>query len=206
MTAQVEYTLDQISAGTFLQMATALWGLKNDGSKKLQLIESIDGAMRVNVSGEPLAMRQMRSAVCDAAGDRPADITNNANVTAAMYKWDLTSAGLTTVKKALLTYRASRDAANAVAIAGPICEGFIFTINPDDATQAATRLTQTDFAAGSTATTYAADTYIVDANDPVQAIIMPEGYYITSIYAVAIPAGFTPTNITPARLELKVYG
>lgn len=204
--SQVEYTLDQITASTFMHMAQALWALKNDGSRTMQLVESVDGALKVAVSSEALQMRQMRSAVVDAAADCPASIFNAANVLAATYKWDISGGGLTTVQRALFKYQCSQSAWNAAAGAGPVCQGFLITVNPDDATQANTRLTQTDFTSGATATAYAADTFIVSDLNPILAIQMPPGYYITSVYAVPIPAGFTPTNIVPARLELQVYG
>jgi hypothetical protein len=136
----------------------------------------------------------------DAASELPADPTNGANV--ADKRIALTGFPVG-ARRVQLVWLAAQTW-NATAGAGQVAIGAHVAVNALDAVAANSMLTYTDLTGGGSSSSEAEGGRImVGAANPIQEFSLSED--LTRLDIVGIPAGFTPTNIVPAYLEVRVF-
>lgn len=180
---------------------SAVTGLSAETSQQEE-IASTSQMLQVTLAGAPAAV-DYRMARFDAAADMPADMTSAANVTADLITFSGFSA---TANKVRLQFHTPLDTYTGTTAAGPVCTGAYVTINAPDSATAITRLTYTDLTGGGTSSSGVPDTFFLSQSCPEMEILLPAGSTLTSVYAVGVYAGFTPTNITPAFLSVIGLG
>lgn len=171
---------------------------RNPKTNGLEPVNSIDGAIYVM---EPIDTFELWSKIArfDAAGDMPADYTNAANVLASIVQF--TNIPSDTFKfKA--RFHGMIQGANGVALAAPICQGVLLTINAPDLTTAANRLTYTDLTGGGAASSYNTGVVMLSHANPEISFELDSDDPLIRVDAIGLYSGFTPTNILPSFLSL----
>lgn len=170
-------------------------GLSPQGTGYTEAVYVQDGVF----AAKPLAL-DTRIARFNAAADMPADITSNANVLADLVTFTTFSS---TARRVQLLWHGGANSASGTALAGPIATGAIVTVNAPDTVTAGARLTYTDLSGAGTSTA-GAEVFMVSSDNPFVELSVSES--LTSIYAIGIPIGVTPTSIIPAFLEVRIIG
>lgn len=177
-------------------MSNARLIARNEENDADDFLYSVGGML----TAKPAAL-DARLARFDAAADMPADITSAANVAADLVTMTDFSA---TARRVQLIWHGGPVTFSAVANAGPIALGARVTLNAGDTTAAVNRLTVTDLTGAGTSTGGQSDVLMLSAANPFVEITLDGA--LTDIYAVGVYAGFTPTNIVPSFLEVRVIG
>lgn len=186
-------------------------------SPVVHLLEGTDGAPtnQKGANGAALvttvlpAAVDMRLARFNAAADLPADITNNSNVSGDL----ITFTGFTTTARGIELIwhawgQAGGDTQATQQFFGEVALGALVTINADDDTDAATKLTYTDVSGNSDSSSGVADTFMVSRTAPY--LFIPVDTEITRIDAIGIATGLNGSThldyVIPCFLEVRVIG
>lgn len=183
----------------------------------VHLLEGVDGAPvnQMGANGAALVTTVLPSAIdmrlarFNAAADLPADITNSSNVSGDL----ITFTGFAATARALEFVwhawgQAGADTQATQQFFGEVALGAIVTINADDDTDAATRLTYSDVTGASDSASGVADTFVISRTAPY--LYLPVDTQITRIDAIGIATGLNGSThldyVVPCFLEVRVIG